>query len=232
MVTISTYDGRTVLIALFFIGCGVASAQGLDGLFLQMTMRSGTIQENHYFFLSDGRYLNGVPEGGLTAAGLEQACTKPLKAYSGSSACGTYALNGGNLILTPVQGRPENLTFARAADGNLTLGGQFAKHVASFPADHRLDGRYSRNLTAAPTAYGETYTFRPDGTFSTSSLAGVSTEQGLGKSETAAAGTYRLNGNVLELTSNGTTTRIVAYPYDVSKDDIRLNLNGRFFRKK
>ena len=224
---------RTVLIAaIVFIGYQVAFAQGLDGLFLQMTMRSGTIQENHYFFLADGRYLNGVPEGGLTAAGLERACAKPLKAYSGSSACGSYVLNSGNLLLTPAQGRPESLTFARSTDGNLTLGGQFAKHVASFPADHRLDGRYSRNLTAAPVAYGETYTFRSDGTFSTSSLAGVSTEQGLGKSETAATGTYRLNGNVLELTSNGTTTRVVAYPYEVGKDDVRLNLNGQFFRKK
>ena len=223
---------RTFLFAAAaLLWSGVASAQGLDGLFLQMTMRSGRIEESHYYFLPDGRYLNGVPEGGLTAADLERTCAKIAKAYSGESYCGTYTLSGGQLVLTPRQGPLESLTFARDTDGNLELDGHFAKRVVSFPVGQRLDGRYSRNLTAGAVAYGETYIFRPDGTFSTTSLGGVSTEQGLGTKETAANGTYRLSGNVLELTSNGKTTRLVAYTYSVSDDDIRLNLNGQFFRK-
>jgi hypothetical protein len=224
---------RNLLVAVAaLLWCGNASAQGLDGLFLQMTMRSGRIEESHYYFLPDGRYLNGVPEGGLSAADLERTCANLAKAYSGGSYCGTYTLSGDHLLLTPRQGPPESLTFARDADGNLELDGHFAKRVAGFPVDQRLDGRYNRNLTAGAAAYGETYIFRTDGTFSASSLGGVSTETGLGTSRTAATGTYRLSGNVLELTSNGKTTRLVAYAYRVSDDDMRLNLNGQFFRKQ
>jgi hypothetical protein len=216
-----------LIIWLACVGHGFASAQGLDGLFLQMTMRSGRIEENHYFFLPDGRYLNGVPDGGLTPADLERACAKTLKDY-----CGTYKLSDGSLVLTPRQGHSESLTFERTSDGNLTLGGRFAKHVSSFPADAKLDGKYSRNNSAGPVSYAESYTFRPDGTFSTSSLGAVTTETGAKKSEAAGTGIYRLNGNVLELTANGNTSRIVAYPYSVGKGDVRINLHGQFFRKQ
>jgi hypothetical protein len=60
----------------------------------------------------------------------------------------------------------------------------------------------------------------------------VNTGQGVANSECAATGSDRLNNNVLELSANGTVTRIVAYPYDLDNGDIRLNLNGVFFKKQ
>jgi len=225
---------RQVLLASVFVclvACGSAAAQGVDGLFLEMTMRTGRIETNHYYFLPDGRYLNGVPEGGLTVAGFELACSRPVKAYAGASICGTYRIAGGSIAFTPRQGPAESRTFERLADGNINLDGHFAKHVPAFPRNQILDGNYARVNSAGPVSYGESFTFRPDGTFSTKWLAGVVTPDGVKTSGGPASGTYRLEGNVLALTVSGTTTRIVAYPYDLGKGDVRLNLNGEFFKK-
>jgi hypothetical protein len=214
---------RTLLLAT--VAC-VASAQGLDGLFLQMKFAFGSFQENHYFFTPDGRYLAGVPEGGLTAADLDRACAKAKKA------CGAYQVSGGKLILTPLEGQPQTLTLEKSADGNLKLDGLFAKRAAKFPAGAKLEGKYFRGGSAGPVSAGQSYVFRADGTFSSTSLGAVNTGQGAGKSETAAAGTYRLSGNLLELNANGAASRIVAYPYDLGGGDVRLNLNGVFFKKQ
>ena len=54
--------------ALSLTAWNVASAQGLDGLFLHMRLRSGSIQENHDDFLPDGRYLNALASGSRSEA--------------------------------------------------------------------------------------------------------------------------------------------------------------------
>jgi len=223
---------RSILLASVFVclvGCAPASAQGMDGLFLEMTMRTGRIETNHYYFLPDGRYLNGVPEGGLTVAGYDLACARPVGTYAGSSVCGTYTIAGGSLVFTPRKGPAESRTFERLADGNINLDGHFAKHVGTFPKGQILDGMYARVNSAGPVSCGESYAFKPDGTFSTKWLVGASTTDGA--TGGPASGTYRLEGNVLALTVNGTTTRIVAYPYDLGNGDVRLNLNGEFFKR-
>jgi hypothetical protein len=215
-----------VLSGLLFVTTGLASAQGLDGLFLQMKFAFGNFQESHYFFLPDGRYVSGVPDGELTAAGLERACSK-VPAH-----CGKYALEGGNLVLTPSSGKPQSLTLERQPKGDLKIGGLFAKRAASFPAGAKLDGTYGRIGRAGSVSASQSYTFRPDGTFSRSGLGAVSTERGVGKSQSSESGTYRLTGNVLELSANGKASRVVAYPYEVGPTDLRLNLDGVFFKKQ
>lgn len=212
--------------ALFLISASLASAQALDGLFLQMKFAFGNFQEYHYFFTPDGQYLKRVPEGGLTAADLARACARS------PADCGNYKATGTTLALTPRQGKPENLALERSSDGNLKLDGLFAKRVDKFPANAKLDGAYSRTGNAGGVSAAQSYTFKPDGTFTSSALGGTTTSQGSAKSQSAASGTYRLSGNVLELTVDGATTKMVAYPYDVGKGDIRLNLNGLFFRKR
>ena len=204
----------------------IASAQGLDGLFLQMKFAFGNFQEKHYFFLPDGRYVTDVPDGELTATGLDRACAKT------PARCGRYALQGANLLLTPSNGKPSTLSVEKAPNGDLKIDGLFAKRVASFPAGAKLDGTYSRIGSAGRVSAARTYAFRPDGTFSTSGLGAVSTERGVGQSQSSEAGTYRLNGNVLDLTAGGKTTRLVAYPYDLGNGDVRLSLGGVFFKKQ
>jgi hypothetical protein len=191
-----------------------------------MKFAFGNFQENHYFFLPDGRYLSGVPEGELTAAGFERACSKaPAK-------CGKYAVEGGNLVLTSANGKAQSLTLERQPKGDLKIGGLFAKRAASFPGGAKLDGVYSRIGRAGSVSASRSYTFRPDGTFSQSGTGAVSTERGVGKSQSSESGTYRLNGNVLELSANGKTSRVVAYAYEVGPTDVRLNLDGVFFKKQ
>jgi hypothetical protein len=218
--------GNPLLTVIALVAPSIASAQGLDGLFLQMKFAFGNFQEKHYYFLPDGRYLTDVPDGELTAAGVDRACVKaPAK-------CGRYALQGANLLLTPSAGKPATLALEKAANGDLKIDGLFAKRVASFPAGAKLDGTYSRIGSAGRVSAARTYAFRPDGTFSTSGLGAVSTERGVGQSQSSEAGTYRLNGNVLELTAGGKTTRLVAYPYDLGSGDVRLSLGGVFFKKQ
>jgi hypothetical protein len=60
----------------------------------------------------------------------------------------------------------------------------------------------------------------------------VKTQQGVGKSESAAQGTYRLAGNTLDLSSDAGNKKIVAYAYDLGKGDVRLNLDGVFYKKQ
>jgi hypothetical protein len=215
------------MLLLFLLVTGSASAQGLDGLFLQMRFAFGNFQENHYFFGPEGQYLMDVPEGGLTSDDVARACAKRPKQ------CGTYTLLGPNLVLTPREGQPETMTIERSPDGNLKLDGRFTKKVDKFAAGAKLSGIYSRidNAGGAISA-AQSYTFNPDGTFTSSSLGAVTTSQGTGQSKSSASGTYRLSGNTLELTANGAVRRIVAYPYDVGKGDVRLNLDGVFFRKQ
>jgi hypothetical protein len=211
-------------IALF--ASTVTSAQGLDGLYFQMKFAFGQLQESHYFFTPDGRYLNDVPSGTLDGAGLERACAKAR------DSCGTYKVHGSQLTLTPNKGGPETVEIERIAGGNLNIGGRFAKHAEKFPPGTRLDGKYSRSAGAGAVSAASTFTFKPDGTFSTTSLGAVTTEQGVGKSERAAQGAYRLAGNTLELSTDAGNKKIVAYTYDLGKGDVRLNLEGVFYKKQ
>ena len=211
---------------LALLGISEVSAESLDGLFLQMKFAFGRLEESHYFFTPAGRYMNGVPDGTLDAAGMDRACAQPR------GVCGTYQVAGSQLLLAPGKGRPETHPFERGADGNLKLDGLFAKHVDKFAAGTKLEGKYGRSAGAGAVSAASTYIFNADGTFSMTSLGAVSTQQGVGKSETSASGTYRLAGNTLELSSGGNTKRIVAYPYDLGKGDVRLNLDGVFYKKQ
>ena len=215
-----------LIAAITLFASTVASAQGLDGLYFQMKFAFGQLQESHYFFTPDGRYLNDVPNGTLDAAGMERACAKSR------DSCGKYRVTGSQLILTPNRGVPETLEIERIADGNLNIGGRFAKHVEKFPTGTKLDGKYSRSAGAGAVSAASTFTFKPDGTFSATSLGAVATQQGVGKSESAAHGTYRLAGNTLELSSDAGSKKIVAYAYDLGKGDVRLNLDGVFYKKQ
>ncbi len=207
-------------------GIAQAAAEPLDGLYLQMKFAFGRLEESHYFFTPGGRYINSVPDGTLDAAGMERACAQPR------SVCGTYQVAGSQLLLAPTKGRPETHPFERSADGNLKIDGLFAKHVDKFAAGTKLDGKYGRSAGAGAVSAASTFIFKADGSFSTTSLGAVTTQQGVGKSESSANGTYRLAGNTLELSSGGNTKRIVAYPYDLGKGDLRLNLDGVFYKKQ
>ena len=211
---------------LTLLGMDVASAESLDGLFLQMKFAFGRLEESHYFFTQSGRYMANVPDGTLDVAGMDRACAQPR------TVCGTYQVTRSQLMLAPAKGRPETHPFERSADGNLKIDGLFAKHVDQFAPGTKLEGQYSRSAGAGAVSAASKFMFKADGTFAMTSLGAVTTQQGVGKSEDAAKGTYRLVGNTLELSSGGNTKRVVAYPYDLGKGDVRLNIDGVFYKKQ
>jgi len=205
-----------------------AQAPGPDGLYFRMKMAFGTFSQDHWWFLKDGRYLNSVPSGGLDPAAFETTCQKI------PTACGTYKVEGAAIQMTPRNGKPFTLRFRQIGDGNLELDGLFTKHVEKFGSNAKLDGHYSWSGgasgggTAVSASRG--YQFNPDGTFSTSSLAGVSAGKFGESSAGAGSGTYKLSGNILELTSGGKTTIHIAYPYSLGTE-VRLNLDGEMYKK-
>lgn len=221
-----------LMLSVFLVTAAGAQKSGLNGLYFKMTMNFGSIQQDHWWFLPDGRYLNNVPAGGLDPAVFEANCQKA------QTACGTYTIQGGTLALTPRSGKPSTMPLEQSADGNLKLAGLFAKHVDRFPANATLDGRYgwlggaSGGGTSVSAA--RTYTFKPDGTFSTSSAGGatISNNQYGASSSGAGGGTYKLSGNTLELSVNGKTEKHTVYPYQLSANDIRLNIDGSMFKKE
>jgi hypothetical protein len=120
-------------------------------------------------------------------------------------------------------------------DGNLELDGLFTKHVDKFANDAKLSGHYSwaggasGGGTSVLAARG--YQFTPEGGFTTSSSAAVSSQTAGAQSVGAAGGTYKLSGNLLELTSAGETKRHVVYPYQLGNNDIRLNIDGEMYKR-
>lgn len=206
-----------------------AKADGLDGLYFKMTMAFGTINQDHWWFLPDGRYLNSVPANGLEPSVFESNCQKT------PSVCGTYQIQGAKLQLTPRKGPAQSLEFKQRPDGNIELDGHFTKHVDRFPSNTTLTGHYSwagsasGGGTSVSAARG--YQFDAGGKFTTSTVAGVSGAGQSINSSAAGSGTYKLSGNILELTSEGKTTRYTAYPYDLGNGDIRLNINGEMFKR-
>ncbi len=206
----------------------LAQAAGLDGLYFKMTMSFGNINQDHWWFLPDGRYFNIVPPGGLDPARFESNCQKT------PAVCGSYEVQGGKLDLAPRKGKPYGMAFKQLPGGNIELDGLFTKHVDKFGTTVKLDGHYSWSGgasgggTAVSASRG--YRFNPDGSYTTRAAMGVSARQGGATSTTAGDGTYKLGGNLLELTNEGKTTRYTAYPYDLGKGDVRLNIDGEMYK--
>jgi hypothetical protein len=122
---------RTRILAIVCLGVCLLSpafAQGAtpNGLYFRIRMAFGTISQDHWWFLQDGRYLNLVPSDGLDPSVYEANCQKM------PAVCGTYKVQGDKLQLVPRKGKPLSLDFRLRPDGNLNLDGLFTKHVDVF----------------------------------------------------------------------------------------------------
>jgi hypothetical protein len=192
--------------------CGAAAglhAQPLDGLYvyLQYQVVARSFKPDHYFFLPDGRYMNDAPQAEISKAAFEAGCQAHPK-Y-----CGTYKLSGTTLTLTGSDGKPSNSTFKTIGPDKAEIFGVPAtKVVRKFTANTKLNGRYSATGGYGSIMSARAYEFRPDGTFSFESVGAVRAS-GMGSAVANAnkSGTYRLNGNSLELTINGQLKRLLAY---------------------
>lgn len=207
-----------------------AQSGSLNGLYFRIMMSSGSFAQDHWWFLPDGSYFNGVPENGPDPAAFEANCLKfPAD-------CGQYRVRGAKISLTPMKGQPYTMDYKPLDKSNIELDGRFTKHVDHFPAGTELVGHYSwvggasGGGTSVSASRG--IQFHPDGTFTTSATAGVAAGGQYGSSSKGASrGTYKVSGNVLELNSDGKTIRYTIYPYDVGKGEVRLNIDGNMYKR-
>jgi hypothetical protein len=197
----------------------------------------------HYRTFLPGRYVySGTPAGGRDVFGLAQARAGDPREL------GSYALNGGTLVITWGGGQPaETKTFAtKGAD--LLLDGYKYVELHRYPTGHRLDGRYvtrsynSMGVAGGGTmAWGGTGTivFRPDGTFDygQSGMAATSAGNGAAASGSSkASGRYAISGNTITFTfADGSVQRAIIHPWNGEESATRpssFNLNGHTYTRE
>lgn len=186
----------------------VAPAQTMGGLcvYMEYQVIARNFAPRHWYFLADGRYLNDAPKEELSAKGMEPVCAK----YAGE--CGKYAVAGGKLNLTPNKGKPWTTDFAPAGAGNWKIGGVDCQRItASYPANAKLNGKYTSGQAYGGIASATTFVFSPDGSYTVEKVGAVRAGGAGATSASATRGTYRLSANTLELTEGGTTTRHLIY---------------------
>ena len=160
----------------------------------------------HWYFLADGRYLNDAPKEELSPKGMEPVCAR----YAGE--CGRYTGAGGKLNLTPNKGKAWTTDFAPAAGGNWKIGGVDCQRIsASYPANAKLNGKYTSGQAYGGIASATTFMFSPDGGYTVERVGSVRSGGTGATSANSTRGTYRLSANTLELTAGGTTTRHLIY---------------------
>lgn len=201
-----------------------AGNNGMVGFFVSLIYSSfsHTSEIGHWSFLPDGRYLNAIHEGGTTFADFERVCAKV------PASCGTYQVAVGNLTLRPNKGDVQTMTVEPGEENGLTLDGYYAKRIYQYADGYRLpQSRYSCSAATANVSSATSYEFRSNGTFSGSSIGGISTSFGGAKSTSSNEGTYRISGNTLELNAGGKTERHFIYAmYD------HLGIDGCMYKKE
>lgn len=192
----------------FLLVSSIAPAQSLNGLcvYLEYQVIARNFAPRHWYFLADGRYLNDAPREELSPKGMDPVCAK----YPGE--CGRYALAGGKLNLTPNKGKVWTTDFAPAAGGNWTIGGVACQRItASYPANAKLNGKYTSGSAYGGIASATTFVFNPDGSYTVEKVGSVRAGGTGATSASSVRGAYRLSGNTLELSENGATTRHLIY---------------------
>jgi hypothetical protein len=191
-----------------FLSSIAAPAQTLNGLcvYLEYQVIARNFAPRHWYFLADGRYLNDAPKEELSPKGMEPVCAK----YPGE--CGKYAVAGGKLNLTPIKGKPWTADFAPAGAGNWKIGGVDCQRItASYPANAKLNGKYTSGQAYGGIASATTFVFSPDGSYTVEKVGAVRSGGTGATSASATRGAYKVSGNTLELTANGATTRHLIY---------------------
>jgi hypothetical protein len=192
--------------------------------------------ETYWWFLADGRVLHGLPKTGVTPADFEAACS------ASPSNCGTYVLNGTKLSIKYSSGPSQDWTY-KALQGGMQLNYLILTPVKKYAAGSRLNGSFSRPFSSTSVSGPSSavtvtapsfYTFKPDGTFQGTVIAGVSMSSGVkgasgsSSSDTQWSGTYTVQDNVLMLVKNGKNERHMIFPAPGDN----LNIDGQVYKKQ
>lgn len=189
--------------------------------------------EVYWWFLADGRVLQGLPKTGVTPADFESACS------ANPAVCGTYALSGAKLSIKYRNGKSEEWTY-KTLNGGMQMNYLILTPVKKYPAGSRLNGTFSRPFSSASTGGAVTVTvpsfltFKPDGSCQGRVVAGVDSVSRVNgasvgsSSNTQWSGTYTVQDNVLVLVKNGKSERHMIFPAPGDN----LNIDGMVYKKQ
>jgi hypothetical protein len=225
---------KTVFSICLLLGLWPAAAAPLNNLYFGLDNMRG-FAEVYWWFLADGRVLQGLPTSGLTPQDFNNAC-KP-----NSGVCGAYTLNGSKLSIKYGNGQTQDWTYA-ALNGGIQLNYLILTPVDKYPAGAKLSGSWSRASSAAFAGTQSTITvtsptflaFQANGTFSEQNITGLDTASSVkGASVTSSqssqsGGTYSIQGNELTLVRNGKNERHMIFPVAGGN----LNIDGRVYSKQ
>jgi hypothetical protein len=226
---------KKLTLGLLLLAAVSASAASLNDLYFGLDNMRG-FAEVYWWFLADGRVLQGLPTTGVTPQDFDGAC----KASPGF--CGTYTLNGSKLSIHYGNGQTQDWTYA-AMNGGIQLNYLILTPVGKYPAGAKLNGAWSRassstvvsSSTSAVQITSPTFlTFQQDGTFAEKNITGIDTvssvkgANGSSSQTSQSGGTYTINGNALMLVRNGKSERHMIFPAPGDN----LNIDGRVYSKQ
>src|SRR5579884_3610128 len=195
-------------LALLLLGAAAAPAATLNDFYFGVDMMRNYV-EVYWWFLPDGRVLNGLPRGGPDPANFDAACN------ASPQFCGNYTLNGDKLSIHYRSGADQQWTY-KPLKGGIHLNYIILTPVARFPAGARLNGTWGRAMTNTVATSSTTgvainspnfYTFRADGTYTRRTSVEVDNMGSASRVDQVknfeSSGAYTLQGYTLTLTGNG-----------------------------
>lgn len=200
--------------------CAGGQPSHLSGLYLQnQGMGRGDVW-HYYYFWPDGHVCETMPTGGL-----DPAPTFAAVSAQSPKDCGTYTLGGGQLRLqTGGAAQPTALKIGNFDASGFALSDFPTIRVPAFRDGATLSGSWNTTIIKGDDYRDETFTFRPDGTF-TFDEKPVRT---FGAPPRHIEGTYRLSGNTLRTAMSGTSQVLSIHPFP---NDPRISVDGHVFRK-
>lgn len=192
---------RTVTISflmLLLAACGAGAGEP-DGLYLMTRMVYGGSLETTAYRFDDGTVVRNP-------IAPDQQKPEDVGSYTADGASLTMRF-GDSETTSEVESGEQGCFFWDM--GNFCPVGEFDQDV--------LDGTYSGGASAGFGAVTSVVTvvFRPDGSYTLSSLGSVSTSEGSAGSGGGESGRYEIDGNLLTLTPDGGASRsLTTFPYD------------------
>jgi hypothetical protein len=204
---------KIVLFTLVLLLAGCAGASTPDGLYLMTRFwPSSGLEIKSYRFEGDHVVVNPVAAGKHVDLDAERA-VNPKNV-------GTFKRDGADLVLT-FDGKDQRAKFKATDHGCFDWNAGTFCPVTPFPSGTKLDGTFEGGASVGGGALISALeiTFKPDGTYTTSSAVSYSstsaTSNVSGGSTGGERGTYAIDGTSLTLTPESGKPRTVStFPYD------------------
>jgi len=145
---------------------------------------------------------------------------------------GHYKKQGNTITATYESGKTE--TWNVEYDGNRlnTIAGLFVAEAEAMPDDYKLEGTYAASTFYGQIATVSAFNFMTDGSFTLNGQGFVNTEDAGGNAKAATGGTYKVNGNTLQLNFNNGQSTVSVIGEFKTGDSKYLIINQSMFSPK